>query len=217
MQTKPDICSLLKGVDLLSALDEADLQQIASVSVLSKFRKNEMVVWQNIESEQALYIIASGKVQVYIAGSDNRETILSFLEKGDFFGEISLFDNLPSSASVRTLTETQLLVIKQTDFLQLLEHQPGMARGLLIEMAKRLRRTNKQVVSLSTMSVYGRVASTLLELVEEQGVRVHLADGKKVTVIRNRPTHNNWRICPEQREKRSVAFALNWQGKELFP
>lgn len=60
--------------------------------------------------------------------------------------------------------------------------------GLLVEMSKRLRKSNRQIGSLSTMSVYGRVAGTLLSLVEERGVRIHGTDGRMVTVIRNRPT-----------------------------
>ena len=137
---------------------------------------------------QALYLIASGSVQVYMTGVDGRETILSFLERGDFFGEMSLIDGEPRSASVRTVTDAQLLIIHRESFLTLIRQSPEIAMGLLSEMSKRLRKANRQIGSLSTMSVSGRVAGTLLNLMQERGVRIHTDNGKMVTVIHNRPT-----------------------------
>lgn len=184
----PDILQLLKGVDLFSALNEEELEQIASVTVKQKFCRDETIILEKDVSFQALYIIASGEVQVYLSGVDGRETILSLMGRGDFFGEISLIDGEPRSASVRTVSDAELLIILREDFLALLEKQPGIARGLLIEMALRLRRANHQIGSLSTMSVYGRVARTIFSLVEERGVRVRADNGQLMTVIRNRPT-----------------------------
>ena len=86
----PDILQLLKGVDLFSALNEEELEQIASVTVKQKFCRDETIILEKDVSFQALYIIASGEVQVYLSGVDGRETILSLMGRGDFFGEISL-------------------------------------------------------------------------------------------------------------------------------
>jgi CRP/FNR family transcriptional regulator/CRP/FNR family cyclic AMP-dependent transcriptional regulator len=123
-----------------------------------------------------------------MTGVDGRETILSFLERGDFFGEMSLIDGEPRSASVRTVTDAQLLIIHRESFLRLIRQSPEIAMGLLSEMSKRLRKANRQIGSLSTMSVSGRVAGTLLNLMEERGIRIHTDGGKMVTVIHNRPT-----------------------------
>jgi len=109
-------------------------------------------------------------------------------ERGDFFGEMSLIDGEPRSASVRTVTDAQLLIIHRESFLQLIRQSPEIAMGLLSEMSKRLRKANRQIGSLSTMSVSGRVAGTLLNLMQERGVRIHTDGGKMVTVIHNRPT-----------------------------
>ena len=183
-----DVCGLLKGVDLFSELTEEQLGLLANLVVVQDFNRDETVVLEGDCSMKALYLIASGTVQVYMTGVDGRETILSFLERGDFFGEMSLIDGEPRSASVRTVTDAQLMIIHREPFLTLIRQTPEIAMSLLSEMSKRLRKANKQIGSLSTMSVSGRVAGTLLNLMEERGMRIHTDNGQMVTVIHNRPT-----------------------------
>ncbi len=183
-----NILGLLKGVELFSELSEEQIGMLADLVVSQNFNRDETVVLEGDDSVQALYLIASGSVQVYMTGVDGRETILSFLERGDFFGEMSLIDGEPRSASVRTVTDAQMLIIHRESFLKLIRQSPEIAMGLLSELSKRLRKANRQIGSLSTMSVSGRVAGTLLNLMEERGVRIHTDNGSMVTVIHNRPT-----------------------------
>jgi len=179
---------LLKGVELFSELNEEQLGMIANLLIVKNYNRDETVVLEGDDSVQALYLIATGSVQVYMTGIDGRETILSFLERGDFFGEMSLIDGEPRSASVRTVTDAKLLVIHRESFLSLIRKTPEIAMALMSELCKRLRKANKQIGSLSTMSVSGRVAGTLLNLMQERGVRIHTDNGNRVTVIHNRPT-----------------------------
>ena len=179
---------LLKGVELFSELNEEQLGMIANLVIVKNFNRDETVVLEGDDSVQALYLIATGSGQVYMTGIDGRETILSFLERGDFFGEMSLIDGEPRSASVRTVTDAKLLVIHRESFLSLIRKTPEIAMALMSELCKRLRKANKQIGSLSTMSVSGRVAGTLLNLMQERGVRIHTDNGNMVTVIHNRPT-----------------------------
>ena len=183
-----NVCGLLKGVDLFSELTEEQLGLLANLVVVQDFNRDETVVLEGDCSMKALYLISSGTVQVYMTGVDGRETILSFLERGDFFGEMSLIDGEPRSASVRSVTDAQLMIIHREPFLTLIRQTPEIAMSLLSEMSKRLRKANKQIGSLSTMSVSGRVAGTLLNLMEERGMRIHTDNGQMVTVIHNRPT-----------------------------
>ena len=169
-------------------MTEEQLGLLANLVVVQDFNRDETVVLEGDCSMKALYLIASGTVQVYMTGVDGRETILSFLERGDFFGEMSLIDGEPRSASVRTVTDAQLMIIHREPFLTLIRQTPEIAMSLLSEMSKRLRKANKQIGSLSTMSVSGRVAGTLLNLMEERGMRIHTDNGQMVTVIHNRPT-----------------------------
>lgn len=184
-----DIAELLKGIELFSNLTESQLEQLISLVEPKSFCREETIILEKDESVQALYLIASGEVKVYMTDSDGKETILSLLGRGDFFGEMSLIDGEPRSASVKAVTAASLLVIRREHFLELLRSTPELSISLLIEMCVRLRKANRHIGSLSTMSVYGRVAGTIMNLIQEKGVRVH--DGQvenMVTVIRNRPT-----------------------------
>ncbi|MCK9182134.1 MAG: Crp/Fnr family transcriptional regulator [Fibrobacteraceae bacterium] len=182
------VVDLLKGVDLFSELKEDQLDQLASLVISKDFARDETIILEKDESVQALFLIAEGDVKVYMTGSDGKETILTLLSRGDFFGEMSLIDGEPRSASVKAVTPTKLLIIRREHFLELLKTTPELATGLLIQMSRRLRNANRQIGSLATMSVYGRVAGTILSLVEDRGVRIHGNNGEMVTVIRNRPT-----------------------------
>lgn len=184
----PDVIELLKGVDLFSALGTDQLEQLAALVIRKSFARDETIILEDDDSVQALFLIASGEVKVYVSGSDGRETILSLLSKGDFFGEMSLIDGEPRSASVKAVTEAELLILRREHFLRQVEKNTDLAMGLLVEMSKRIRKANRQISSLAMLTVYGRVAATILNLMQERGVRVHAEAGNMVTVIRNRPT-----------------------------
>lgn len=188
MQLSDEVLPLLKGVDLFASLSDDELCQIAAVTVSQNFKRDETIILENDDSAMALYIVASGNVQVYVTSADGRETILSLLARGDFFGELSLIDGEPRSASVRAVGDMRALVIRREDFLMLLDTKPGLAKSLLVELSTRLRRSNKQISSLASMTVFGRVTGTILSLGEQHGIRVPQQNGTGAIVVRNRPT-----------------------------
>ena len=118
------VLELLKGVELFSELSDDQLRLLGDLVEVQNFNRDETVVLEGDDSVQALYLIASGSVQVYMTGVDGRETILSFLERGDFFGEMSLIDGEPRSASVRTVSDSQLMIIYRDAFLSLIKQYP---------------------------------------------------------------------------------------------
>jgi CRP/FNR family cyclic AMP-dependent transcriptional regulator len=179
---------LLKGVDLFSALDDQQLDTIAAMIIEKSYRKGDIILMEDDESNQSLFIIAKGEVKVVLTAEDGREAILASLKEGDFFGEMSLLDQEPRSATVRAVEESRLLTIRREDFLQAMKKQPDLALTLLAEMSRRLRKSNRQISSLALMRVYGRVAATLLQLMEERGIRSKTKDGKSMIVVKDRPT-----------------------------
>ena len=180
---------LLKGVDLFSALPDSHLEAIARKVFLHKYKKGETILHEEDTEGHSLFIIAKGHVKVFLTGVDGREAILALLHEGEFFGEMSLLDGEPRSASVRALAATEMLVLKREDFFQVIMSQPEVLRTLLVEMSKRLRKANRQASNLALMSVYGRVAATVKRLIEEQGVRIRTERGEQAVIIRDRPSH----------------------------
>ncbi|HSQ40989.1 MAG TPA: Crp/Fnr family transcriptional regulator [Fibrobacteraceae bacterium] len=218
------VIELLKGVDLFSSLSEEQLDTLARLVIPQTFSKDETIILEDDESVQALFLIAEGEVKVYMTGMDKRETILTLLTKGDFFGEMSLIDGEPRSASVKSVTPAEVLIIRREHFIQQIKQTPDLAMSLLVEMSKRLRKANRQIGSLAMLTVYGRIAGTILNLVEERGVRIHGENGKMVTVIRNRPTQKQLaemsgttretvsRVLSQLQKKGSISLA----GKDLI-
>jgi len=183
-----DILELLKGVDLFSRLSDGQIEMIADVVNRRKYSKEESIIHEDDDSSHTFFMIASGEVKVYLSGSDGRETILALLGPGDFFGEMALIDGEPRSASVKATCVSELVLIQRNDFIQKLRQFPDLAMSFLEEMSHRLRKANRQISSLSTLTVFGRVAGTLLNLAEERGVRTHFDGGRMVTKIPNKPT-----------------------------
>ena len=182
---------LLKGVDLFSALDDAHLDVIALMTIEKSYRKGDIILMEEDESTQSLFIIAKGEVKVLLTAEDGREAILASLKEGDFFGEMALLDGEPRSATVRAVEDARLLTIRREEFLATVRKQPDLALTLLGEMSRRLRKSNRQISSLALMKVYGRVAATLLQLMEERGIRTRTKDGKSIIVVRERPTQQS--------------------------
>jgi CRP/FNR family cyclic AMP-dependent transcriptional regulator len=179
---------LLKGVDLFSALDDAQLDTLASMIIEKGYKKAEIILMEDDDSSQSLFIIAKGEVKVVLTAEDGREAILASLKEGDFFGEMSLLDGEPRSATVRAVEDSRLLTIRREDFLTAMRKQPDLALTLLGEMSRRLRKSNRQISSLALMRVYGRVAAALLQLMEERGMRTKAKDGRSIIVVKDRPT-----------------------------
>lgn len=224
MNSNAEVVDLLKGVELFSSLSNEQLDVIAQVALEKTYSKEETIILEDDDSYQAFFLIASGEVKVYMTGTDGRETILALLGKGDFFGEMSLLDGEPRSASVRSVVSANLLIIRREDFLQQIAKFPDLAMSLLMELSRRLRKANKQIGSLALLTVYGRVAGTLLNLMEERGVRIHTDSGKMVTVIRNRPTQQQMaEMSGTTRETVSRVLSslqkkgfITMTGKDLF-
>jgi CRP/FNR family transcriptional regulator/CRP/FNR family cyclic AMP-dependent transcriptional regulator len=180
---------LLKGVDLFSPLSDAQLGYIADMTVEKRYARGDTILLEDDSSNQTFFLLAEGSVKVVLTAEDGREAILATLGEGDFFGEMSLLDGEPRSATVRSVGRSRLLVIHREDFLKSLRKHPDLAQALLVEMSHRLRRSNRQVSSLALMRVCGRVASTLSKLMEERGVRTRTQEGKSIVIVRDRPTH----------------------------
>jgi CRP-like cAMP-binding protein len=89
-----------------------------------------------------MYIIHEGKVEILnrLGGEDR---VLAVLEKGDFFGEMSVLEDLPRAASARAMTETRLLQINGSTFDQMLQSNPEIAVRMMRKLSRRLRETDE--------------------------------------------------------------------------
>jgi len=111
--------------------------------------------------------------------ADGRENLLAILGPGQMFGELSLFDPGPRSATATAVTDATLQSLSHDELSVWLDTRPDVARGLLNQLAGRLRRANDVVADLVFSDVPGRVAKALLDLSRrfgrsaDDGIHVH--------------------------------------------
>ncbi len=191
METKAQLIELLKGVDLFSPLSDGQIEMIAPFVIEKNYSKGDIVLREDDSSGQSLFIIAKGEVKVILTAEGGREAILATLKQGEFFGEMAILDGEPRSATVRTVEDSRILTIRRDDFLSTVKKHPDLALTLLAEMSRRLRKSNRQISSLALMKVYGRVAATILKMVEASGVRAKSKEGKNIIIVRDRPTQQS--------------------------
>ena len=144
----------------------------------SEYSRGETVF---VEGEQGdtLFIVLTGKVKIGRRAADGRENMLSVMGPSDMFGELSLFDPGPRTATATVLTDARLASLAHSSLRPWLNDRPEIAEQLLRVLARRLRRTNDALADLIFTDVPGRVAKALLGLAERfgtqegDGVRVH--------------------------------------------
>lgn len=136
------------------------------------------------DKPDVLYYIVEGSVSVLIEDDNGREIVLSYLNAGDFFGEMGLFgDENNRSAFVRAKSKCELAEISYGRFNQLTEKDPDILFELATQMALRLRKTSQKVGNLAFMDVTGRVARTLIDLSKEPDAMTH-PDGMQIRITR---------------------------------
>src|SRR5712691_9337409 len=151
----------LKKVPLFSELNEDELHQLASVVREQHYKKHTTIVHVD-DLGSALYILKSGVVKVTIEDQHGDEMILRILYPTDFFGEMSLLDGEPRSATVTTQEVSEVLMMSREHFLSIIEHSPKILLKMTAVLSKRLRQTNELIHSLAFYDVYGKVARLLL-------------------------------------------------------
>src|SRR6266540_3770335 len=175
--------ALFRKLSLFAELDDRELASIASVAKTRRYAKDD-VIFHADESGDVFCIIREGKVKITMISPEGKEIILSMMGPGDFFGEMSLLDDEPRSATVVATEPLEVVTIWRTDFLEILRENFSITKKILIELSRRVRRTSNRIESLATMDVYGRLARFFLDLAQQQG---KVLDNGYVAVTR--PTH----------------------------
>jgi CRP/FNR family transcriptional regulator len=158
----------LARLPLFAALDDDAASALEAV-MSSRSVERGHNVFREGDTGDRLFVVLDGKVKISRAAADGRENLLAVLGPGEMFGELSLFDPGPRTATATTITDSRLASLDHDDLRPLLLDRPGVAVHLLQALAKRLRRTNEAMADLVFSDVPGRVAKALLDLSEKFG------------------------------------------------
>jgi CRP-like cAMP-binding protein len=155
------------------------------------------------DAGDSLYIVLSGKVKIGRKASDGRENMLAVMGPSDQFGELSLFDPGPRTATATALTDVRLARMHKTALRPWISEHPEIAEQLLRVLARRLRRTNNIVADLIFTDVPGRVAKALLQLASRFGT----AEGQYIRVTHDLTQEELAQLVGASRETVNKALA----------
>jgi CRP/FNR family cyclic AMP-dependent transcriptional regulator len=169
---------VLSRAPLFSALDD-DAAHALRASMNEVRLPRGDTLFREGDSGDCLYVITDGKIKLGRTAPDGRENILAVLGPGEMFGELSLFDPKPRTATAVAVVDSTLMSLGHENLDELLTGRPAVAEAMLAALAQRLRRTNESLADLVFSDVPGRVAKALLDLSTRFGVQAD--DGVHVT------------------------------------
>jgi CRP/FNR family transcriptional regulator, cyclic AMP receptor protein len=135
---------LLGMIPLFAKLPTEERAELAAMLKTQEYPANRPVVWLGEQGEE-FYIIRHGKAVVSCPDESGKEVVLGNLGPGQFFGEISLLDGGPRTATIRTSTDATMLVLSRKDFLSFLSRHPDAAIYMLGILGRRQRETNEKL------------------------------------------------------------------------
>jgi len=175
VQPAQDTAALLSSLEVFSALEGRELEQMARVAVPRTFDRGE-VIFREGDPGEALYVVRSGSVSIRRDHADGRTLALAELRPGSMFGELAAFGGEVRSATAEALEATALVAILGQDMQRVLRSDPEIALKLIGSLAERVRRLNDRLLARSFQTVPGRVAGALLLQVtarQEEGAGQH--------------------------------------------
>lgn len=136
------------------------------------------------DNSDSLFYIIEGSVSVILEDEEGKEMVVAYLNKGDFFGEMGIFEPEETrSAWVKTKTACEIAEISYEKFRHLSKTEPQFLMDISKQMAQRLKQTTQKVGDLAFLDVTGRVAHTLLDLCKQPDAMTH-PDGMQIKITR---------------------------------
>jgi CRP/FNR family cyclic AMP-dependent transcriptional regulator len=160
--------TILKTVPLFSLFSDHQLAALFPAIQHRSYPRHSFMLRAG-EKSDALYIILSGRAKIVIDDGEGREVTLTTIGPSEFFGEMSLIDEKPRSASVEALEPCEVLYIAKPAFMACLKDNFEAAMLILKSVVGRLREADRKIASLALMDVHGRVARLIMDLAKDSG------------------------------------------------
>lgn len=167
-----DKARLLSGSTLFCELNDEELRSLAEHAELRQVNARQIILKQGAVGHE-MYALLRGRLRVFRCNEDGREITLSLLEAGDVFGEVAMLDGGPRSASIETLENCELLVLRRDAVMQYLEHHPKVMRQLIAALCQRLRNADEMVQDTLFLPLPQRLGKCLRTLAEQSGSEVN--------------------------------------------
>lgn len=178
-QTSPDSyrdlkIAYLSETDLFQDLKQRDLDEIERNTAMSTCQRGR-VFFSPDETGEVLFILKSGRVNLYRMTPEGKKLVTATVESGTVFGEMSLIGQGMFDSFAEAAEDCTLCVMSRSDVERLLREQPQVSVRLLELLAKRLHDTEERLADVAYKSVPARIATTLLRLSGDAGSSVRLS------------------------------------------
>jgi CRP-like cAMP-binding protein len=160
--------SLLAKHFLLREADPKTLDQLTAASVVVSYGNRQRIFDKGDDGDRLLGVLR-GQVRIYVISSEGRELIMNVIMPDELFGEISLIDGKPRSASAVAVGDTDLLHIKRADLQALLQKNSELCFKFMTVLCERVRWTSGLLEDASLLDLTARLAKRLLNLAEGVG------------------------------------------------
>lgn len=162
-----ELIEQLKQPLLFSGLNDADLAELAVITVRRAFKKGETLFSEGQEAT-GFYLLLSGSIKLCRLSLDGREKVLHFVKPRETFAEAAFFGDGRYPAEARALESGEALYLPRLGFLELMSHNPNFALNLVVSLSLMLRQFARQIEELSFADVTSRLASFLLRRIDEK-------------------------------------------------
>ncbi len=160
------VLNALREVALFRDLDDGERMELAYAMQPRFYARNQVIFSRGVIGD-GLYIILEGQVGISREGPDGGEIMLTMEQSGEYFGELSLFDDEPRSATATALTPARLLFLSRATFQAFLGAHPGAVMACLQMVVRMLRRCTDLVDELALLDVRSRLTRRLLFLADQ--------------------------------------------------
>jgi CRP/FNR family cyclic AMP-dependent transcriptional regulator len=147
-----DEADSLSRIPLFKRLTPEELEQLAKEVDQVRFDADE-TIFNEQDKGDALYVVESGSVRIWVLDEDVEPVTLKELEPGEFFGELAVLDRGPRSTNATAISETALHRLSSDDFQKFLMSHPDIAIDIICEIGARMRQTNLLVSQRATRNI----------------------------------------------------------------
>lgn len=175
-----EVLKILNTIPIFSGINQDRLEEVICGSNILIFAQGEHII-PVLDGKRQLVIILSGKAQIF-SNDEDRNVILRSLSKGDIFGIIGLFDDLPAEISrVIAKTACKTLFVPPESFATLLESDTKMALNYMHFLEKRIRFLNKKIICYTAGTAERRLAYYLDSIADERNLE-QSDEAQKITL-----------------------------------
>jgi CRP/FNR family transcriptional regulator, cyclic AMP receptor protein len=174
----------VKTLPLLQGLPQPLLDEYSRYFRMFRIEKKHFVCHKGDEANE-LFFLLSGRLMVVDISLEGRQTGLNFIAPGDYFGELSVLDDLPRPASIVAVSESLIAALPKSKVNSLVNHVPKVAERMLKDMCHRMRMVTDLRCLLGVPNAYSRVFLLISRMAKNQPYVDHFPSHQQVAIMVN--------------------------------